>query len=517
MGYPAENVEAIWRNPLEQVKSLLEKKHKNHYKIYNLCSEREYDARKFNGRVVQFPFDDHNPPNINIIKLFCEDVKKWLSKHPDNVCAIHCKAGKGRTGTMICCYLLHAADHRSYTTAESVLEFYGRARTLDYKGVTIPSQRRYISYYSYIVHGLALYRPIKLYLTSIVLDPMPNFPINNEFHFELYQMDTDTIDSSAERIFVSKPYLFRRNGRQVRLDVGPIPIRGDVKVEFCTRVGLERVGIRTKKEFHFWFNTFFTQNNRFENKLTHSIIATAQQTRDSSPSPQQQQQQQQSDERPAAPYNNNNNNNNNNDDDDLNNLLKHSSISDEHSLTQRMSSSDSTTSSSFTPAVVSGGHSSATATLSCVAAVNSSSSSFVEKRIRHCSVPQTASSPSSSSSGFPEFAPAAPTAATAAAAAATTTEGASRTNQPPISGTKINLSLNKHQLDKASKDKTCKVYDENFCVTLFFIRPTDQSGTSWQHPPLPPNLISHHSSSSLETSSGPEEEAPGTISQSTWI
>ena len=119
-----------------------------------------------------YPFDDHHPPNFSLIGPFCEDVHAWLSKDERNVAAVHCKAGKGRTGVMICCYLLYS---RFASDAQAVLDFYGQKRTMDEKGVTIPSQRRYIHYYDRHLRSRLPYKTVKLYLRTIVLDPVPAF------------------------------------------------------------------------------------------------------------------------------------------------------------------------------------------------------------------------------------------------------------------------------------------------------------------------------------------------------
>ena len=74
-------------------------------------------------------------PQLDMMLPFCESVDTYLHAHPDNVVAIHCKAGKGRTGLMTAAYLLYAGLCK---TAEEALGLYGKQRTVNAHGVTIP-------------------------------------------------------------------------------------------------------------------------------------------------------------------------------------------------------------------------------------------------------------------------------------------------------------------------------------------------------------------------------------------
>lgn len=129
---------------MSDVQRFLDGRHPDAYRVYNLCSERDYDPAKFHHNVCRFPFDDHNCPNFEDLIPLCEDIHNWLSIQSDHVVAIHCKAGKGRTGLVICAYLLYSGAWR---TARDALQFYGFVRTQDQKGVTIPSQIRYVEYF----------------------------------------------------------------------------------------------------------------------------------------------------------------------------------------------------------------------------------------------------------------------------------------------------------------------------------------------------------------------------------
>ena len=146
MGFPATGCETFYRNSLIDLQSFLDRYHEE-YKIYNLCIEKKRIYPKdywAHARVGLFPFNDHAPCPIKLILDFCVDICLYLTINPSAVAAIHCKAGKGRTGVMIVCYLIFSGLCQD---TEEALAHYAKQRTLNNKGVTIPSQIRYIKYF----------------------------------------------------------------------------------------------------------------------------------------------------------------------------------------------------------------------------------------------------------------------------------------------------------------------------------------------------------------------------------
>jgi hypothetical protein len=105
MAYPSDGLEAVYRNDIRDVAAFLDKTHRDRYMIFNL-SERHYDNSLFGDRVVELGFPDHHSPPVEVAWTLCLTMDAWLSASPDHIAAVHCLAGKGRTGVICACYLL---------------------------------------------------------------------------------------------------------------------------------------------------------------------------------------------------------------------------------------------------------------------------------------------------------------------------------------------------------------------------------------------------------------------------
>ncbi|XP_043195996.1 phosphatidylinositol 3,4,5-trisphosphate 3-phosphatase and dual-specificity protein phosphatase PTEN-like isoform X2 [Amphibalanus amphitrite] len=284
MGYPAKAIETLYRNDAKEVLEFLNKRHPQRYKLFNLCRERQYDSAMFEGRVEWEPFEDHKPPRIEQIETFCRKVQEWLDANKENVVAIHCKAGKGRTGVMICCYLLYAGI---CATPEEVLDFYGKKRTKDGKGVTIPSQQRYVTYFHRMLKSRCVYYPTELYLQAITLEPeraLENIVSNVFFSVKTRcstvpaacngdsrptLMDTiiepDLRKDKERKLLTSRAVEpARRQGDTcLRIPVdGELPVRGDFKLELLYK---PKNKLKPREKLCWlWLNTFFVAGGASE-------------------------------------------------------------------------------------------------------------------------------------------------------------------------------------------------------------------------------------------------------------
>ncbi|XP_033615913.1 phosphatidylinositol 3,4,5-trisphosphate 3-phosphatase TPTE2-like isoform X2 [Fukomys damarensis] len=149
MSFPSSGSWSLYRNPIKEVVRFLDTKHSDHYQVYNLCSERAYDPKYFHYRVQRIKIDDHNVPTLKKMLSFTKEVEEWMAQDKENVVAVHCKGGKGRTGTMVCAYLITC---RLFLTAKESTYYFGERRTdktisTKFQGIETPSQKRYVGYF----------------------------------------------------------------------------------------------------------------------------------------------------------------------------------------------------------------------------------------------------------------------------------------------------------------------------------------------------------------------------------
>ena len=255
MGAPSQGVEGIYRNPLTEVQRFFETKHASKYRLYDLRAEKgaAYDSKLFSSVATGFRFYDHNPPPLSLIKQCCEDMHRWLSADPEHIVAVHCKAGKGRTGLIIASYLLYSGACKS---ADEALRLFGDVRTSDGKGVTIPSQIRYVRYFEQALPRGDL--PALSYrLTSLKLLSVPNFDPGGgcDPYLQVRLGNGKRLVFDYKQATRGKLRHYAPKQKPIELDLTPFNVRvkGDVKISFWDYDMVSE----DDKMFHFWFHTGF--------------------------------------------------------------------------------------------------------------------------------------------------------------------------------------------------------------------------------------------------------------------
>ena len=219
-----------------------------------------------------YSMPDHSPPPFELIERFCRDVSEWLSADPAHVAAIHCKAGKGRTGTMITCFLLFSGLCEN---TDEAVKLFGNVRTRDGRGVTIQSQLRYVRYFERLLRQNLNYSAPKTTLRRIVLecsDSNSAKRLTDSASFIQFNLFCPHFSENATLALNCDLDEAKTDPRTFAFQVDRDLI-GDVKVSAKSRKrifsggnnaasnGTQRLSFRSVSaiEFHCWFNTFFLE------------------------------------------------------------------------------------------------------------------------------------------------------------------------------------------------------------------------------------------------------------------
>ena len=255
MGKPSTSIEGMYRNNLDDVVQFFNQRHHEHYKVYNLCEEDFYPADTF-YKQGKFPFQDHEAPPLNLIHPFCVDAKKFLDLDENNVVAIHCKAGKGRTGTFISCLLLYL---NIFDNAADCLKYYGMMRVENGRGVTVPSQIRYVFYYEKILKQ-NISTPItfkKICIRKIRMVTVPNIASMKSGCSPTFSIENS--NNSFKYWKNHKKQNYDGSESYIDFEVGEngFEVCGDVKITFY------HIPVLGSKEkiFKLWFNTNFVPDD----------------------------------------------------------------------------------------------------------------------------------------------------------------------------------------------------------------------------------------------------------------
>lgn len=155
---PSSNYpQRAYRNPLDALVTFLDNKHGKDWCIWEFRAEGTgYPDSEVYGRIHHFPWPDHHPPPFVLIPAIMGSMRNWIYKFDDKdsegkskgsekrVAVVHCKAGKGRSGTVACGYLI---SEEGWKLEDALQRFTERRMRVGFgAGVSIPSQLRWVGY-----------------------------------------------------------------------------------------------------------------------------------------------------------------------------------------------------------------------------------------------------------------------------------------------------------------------------------------------------------------------------------
>ncbi|RFU73026.1 hypothetical protein TARUN_9235 [Trichoderma arundinaceum] len=190
-----------YRNPLDQLVAFLDSKHGDNWAIWEFRAEGTgYPDDAVYNRIWHYPWPDHHPPPFRLVPMIMASMRNWLhggdvsggqtdndkrsqplssnpphgdgtkatvepaktERNKNRVVVVHCKAGKGRSGTASCSYLI---AEEGWKAEDALTRFTQRRMRPQFgAGVSIPSQLRWVGYVDRWTKGGKRYadRPVEI-------------------------------------------------------------------------------------------------------------------------------------------------------------------------------------------------------------------------------------------------------------------------------------------------------------------------------------------------------------------
>ena len=149
---------------------LLQKRHAGKFMVWNL-SEVEYDYSILDDQVLAYNFPGSPSPPLGLLLKLIFSIESWLKADALNIAVLHCLTGKGRTSTVLACFLCWTGE-AGFQEPMSALKYIALCKRCDVDQLTIPSQRRYVGYFSNMLDGVRPHQP-PLVLKRIIMSEAP--------------------------------------------------------------------------------------------------------------------------------------------------------------------------------------------------------------------------------------------------------------------------------------------------------------------------------------------------------
>ncbi|XP_024082728.1 tensin isoform X3 [Cimex lectularius] len=157
----------------QQVAHMLQSKHGSSYMVFNL-SEPRGGTRREHVRVREVGWPPDLAPPLERLCSVCKDIDSWLSEDSSRIAVLHARGNRERIGVIVAAYMHYSSICGS---PEQALDRFAMKRYLDHKigELELPSNKRYVNYFSGLLSGCIRINSAPLYLTHVTVLGAPSF------------------------------------------------------------------------------------------------------------------------------------------------------------------------------------------------------------------------------------------------------------------------------------------------------------------------------------------------------